>query len=51
MVFWLKSKGKGYQTRIKLILRDAMLQEIRRAKLLRAKTKTPPFNYCSGGVF
>lgn len=27
---WLKSKGKGYQTRINKILRDAMLEEIQR---------------------
>ena len=27
---WLKSKGKGYQTRINQILRDAMLDEIQR---------------------
>jgi uncharacterized protein (DUF4415 family) len=25
---WLKSKGKGYQTRINAILREAMLREI-----------------------
>ena len=27
---WLKSKGKGYQTRINKILREAMLNEIQR---------------------
>lgn len=27
---WLKSKGKGYQTRINAILREAMLNEIKR---------------------
>jgi len=27
---WLKSKGKGYQTRINAILREAMLDEIKR---------------------
>jgi uncharacterized protein (DUF4415 family) len=27
---WLKSKGKGYQTRINKILREAMLDEIQR---------------------
>lgn len=26
---WLKSQGKGYQTRINAILRDAMLHEIK----------------------
>jgi uncharacterized protein (DUF4415 family) len=26
---WLKSKGKGYQTRINAILREAMLDEIK----------------------
>lgn len=26
---WLKSKGKGYQTRINAILRDAMLKELK----------------------
>ncbi len=25
---WLKSKGKGYQTRINAILREAMLKEL-----------------------
>ena len=29
VLMWLKSKGKGYHTRINMILRDAMLQEIR----------------------
>ena len=29
VLMWLKSKGKGYHTRINTILRDAMLQEIR----------------------
>jgi uncharacterized protein (DUF4415 family) len=28
VLLWLKSKGKGYQTRINRILRDAMLREI-----------------------
>jgi len=28
VLLWLKSKGKGYQTRINAILRDAMLREI-----------------------
>ena len=27
VLFWLKSKGKGYQTRINKILREAMLKE------------------------
>uniref|UniRef100_UPI001ABB416E BrnA antitoxin family protein n=3 Tax=Bartonellaceae TaxID=772 RepID=UPI001ABB416E len=26
---WLKSQGKGYQTRINVILRDAMLRSMR----------------------
>jgi uncharacterized protein (DUF4415 family) len=26
---WLKSKGKGYQTRMNAILRDAMLKELK----------------------
>ncbi|MET3560821.1 uncharacterized protein (DUF4415 family) [Bartonella japonica] len=26
---WLKSQGKGYQTRINAILRDAMLRSMR----------------------
>ena len=29
VLMWLKSKGKGYHTRINTILRDAMLHEIR----------------------
>jgi uncharacterized protein (DUF4415 family) len=29
---WLKSKGKGYQTRINRILRSAMLTEARRRR-------------------
>lgn len=29
VLMWLKSKGKGYHTRINAILRDAMLHEIR----------------------
>lgn len=28
---WLKSQGKGYQTRINVILRDAMLDSIHKA--------------------
>jgi uncharacterized protein (DUF4415 family) len=28
VLLWLKSKGKGYQTRINAILREAMLNEI-----------------------
>lgn len=28
VVAWLKSKGKGYQTRLNLILREAMLKEV-----------------------
>jgi uncharacterized protein (DUF4415 family) len=27
---WLKSKGKGYQTRLNAILRDAMLRALRK---------------------
>jgi len=27
VLFWLKSKGRGYQTRINKILREAMLRE------------------------
>jgi uncharacterized protein (DUF4415 family) len=27
---WLKSKGKGYQTRLNAILRDAMLKEMKK---------------------
>ncbi len=30
VLLWLKSKGKGYQTRINRILREAMLHELRR---------------------
>nr|WP_330169460.1 BrnA antitoxin family protein [Bartonella grahamii] len=29
MLAWLKSQGKGYQTRINAILRDAMLRSMR----------------------
>ncbi len=29
VLVWLKSKGKGYQTRLNAILRDAMLHEIK----------------------
>jgi uncharacterized protein (DUF4415 family) len=29
---WLKSKGKGYQTKINAILRDAMIEEITHEK-------------------
>jgi len=29
VLMWLKSKGKGYQTRINAILRDAMLKELK----------------------
>ena len=29
VLVWLKSQGKGYQTRINAILRDAMLRSIR----------------------
>jgi len=28
VLIWLKSKGKGYQTRINAILREAMLREV-----------------------
>jgi len=28
VLLWLRSKGKGYQTRINAILRDAMLSEL-----------------------
>jgi uncharacterized protein (DUF4415 family) len=28
VLLWLKSKGKGYQSRLNLILREAMLREI-----------------------
>lgn len=28
VLLWLKSKGKGYQTRINAILREAMLREV-----------------------
>ncbi|NHB97915.1 BrnA antitoxin family protein [Photorhabdus stackebrandtii] len=27
VIYWLKSQGKGYQTRINAILRDAMLKD------------------------
>ncbi len=30
VLLWLKSKGKGYQTRINGILREAMLKELRK---------------------
>lgn len=30
VLMWLKSKGKGYQTRLNSILREAMLREIGR---------------------
>jgi uncharacterized protein (DUF4415 family) len=30
VLLWLKSKGKGYQTRINALLREAMLREISR---------------------
>jgi uncharacterized protein (DUF4415 family) len=30
VLLWLKSKGKGYQTRINAILREAMLKEVRK---------------------
>lgn len=30
VLLWLKSRGKGYQTRINAILRDAMLQSMQR---------------------
>ncbi|MDR2837386.1 MAG: BrnA antitoxin family protein [Azonexus sp.] len=29
---WLKSQGKGYQTRVNAILRDAMLRSLRQQK-------------------
>jgi uncharacterized protein (DUF4415 family) len=29
VLMWLKSKGKGYQTRINAILREAMLRELK----------------------
>jgi uncharacterized protein (DUF4415 family) len=29
VLMWLKSKGKGYQTRINAILRNAMLKELK----------------------
>ena len=29
VLLWLRSKGKGYQTRINAILRDAMLRELK----------------------
>ena len=28
VLVWLKSKGKGYQTRLNVILREAMLKEV-----------------------
>ena len=30
VLIWLRSQGKGYQTKINKILRDAMLQEVAR---------------------
>jgi uncharacterized protein (DUF4415 family) len=30
ILVWLKSKGKGYQTRLNAILREAMLKEIKK---------------------
>ena len=30
VLLWLKSKGKGYQTRINAILREAMLKELKK---------------------
>jgi uncharacterized protein (DUF4415 family) len=30
VLFWLRSKGRGYQTRVNAILRDAMLHEVRK---------------------
>ncbi len=32
VLLWLKSKGKGYQTRINRILREAMLHELTHTK-------------------
>ena len=29
VLMWLRSKGKGYQTRINAILREAMLRELK----------------------
>ena len=31
VLVWLKSKGKGYQTRLNVILREAMLKEVGKA--------------------
>ena len=31
VLVWLKSDGKGYQTRLNLILREAMLKEVTKA--------------------
>ena len=31
VLIWLKSKGKGYQTRLNVILREAMLKEVGKA--------------------
>ncbi len=31
VVLWLKSKGKGYQTRINAILREAMVKELHKS--------------------
>ncbi|MGC2447706.1 MAG: BrnA antitoxin family protein [Candidatus Sulfotelmatobacter sp.] len=31
LIAWLKKRGKGYQTRANRILRERMLQEMRRA--------------------
>jgi uncharacterized protein (DUF4415 family) len=32
VVYWLKSEGKGYQSRLNSILRDAMLRKGRRSR-------------------
>ena len=31
VLVWLKSQGKGYQTRLNVILREAMLKEVTKA--------------------
>ncbi|MEI8325587.1 MAG: BrnA antitoxin family protein [Betaproteobacteria bacterium] len=31
VLVWLRSKGKGYQTRLNVILREAMLKEVTKA--------------------
>lgn len=31
VLMWLKSQGKGYQTRLNIILREAMLKEVTKA--------------------